>query len=959
MDPQRWKQVEGVLHSVRERAPEQRDAFLRQACAGDAALEREVRSLLSVDKRAGSFLEHPAMEVAARSLADSLHSKDFEIGTTFSHYRILGKLGDGGMGAVYKAEDTRLHRFVALKFLSEEFASDPQALHRFQREARAASALNHPNIVTLHDIANASGVDYLAMEYVDGKSLDKLITPKGLALAQAISYATQIAGALAAAHAAGIVHRDIKPANLIVTSEGQVKILDFGLAKLTDQDLSKSQAKSVETLTETGTILGTVAYMSPEQAAGHETDHRSDIFSLGIVLYEMVSGRRPFQGKSQVDVLHAIIYDSHPSITSIPPRLEEILEKTLEKDPKERYQHAADLSIDLKRVERSPRSAAVSAPSLSAASHRSRWVPWALAAIAALLLAALAFLGFAYFRRKPPLEQTLRYQIFAPGASEFPALSPDGRYLAFVTNSNGPNQVWIRALDALEARPLAGTDGASYPFWSPDSAYLGFFTDNGLLQKIALAGGPAQTLCDASKGRGGTWNRDGVVLFSPGPASPIFRVPAAGGVPVAVTKVPEGPSGGDRFPVFLPDGVHFLYNAGSNKPADAGIFAGSLNDAAAVRLLPDVANPLYAPPAAPGGGTGYILFRHGDTLTAAPFDAKSLKITGDMFPVAEQVWLSVNTGFGAFSVSENGMLAFRSGSVAPDRELVWLNRAGKRLETVGKPGAFREFTISPDGKTLAVLITGGTKSDVWLLDMGRGVLSRFTFNSGNNRSPIWSPDGSLLAFASEPQGAFSFDIIQKPMGGNSHEEVLFRSVNGGWQDDWSPDGKWLVYHQYGSTTANDLWLLPLTGERKPVPYLQTPFDELNAHFSPDGKWMLYQSNESGRFEVYVQSFPPSGTKYQISPMGGADAQWRRDGKELYFTAPDQKLMAVPVKLGATVEAGAPQPLFPIPRTTLPLVTSVYAPSSDGQRFLVNVPAAGIATAPPITIVTNWQKGLKR
>jgi serine/threonine protein kinase/Tol biopolymer transport system component len=959
MDPERWKQVDNVLQSALDRTPGERDAYLRHACAGDQALEREVRSLLNSQQQAGSFLERPALEVAARDLDSAPDSGGLPIGATVSHYRIVEKLGAGGMGVVYKAEDSRLQRFVALKFVSHEFARDPDALNRFRREARAASALNHPNICTLYDIAHDSGVDYLAMEYVEGKSLDKLITARRLPLAEGVGYATQIASALAAAHAAGIVHRDIKPGNVIVTPEGQIKILDFGLAKLTQRVLSSSHVETEKlSVTHAGTILGTVAYMSPEQASGRETDHRSDIFSLGIVLYEMVSGRKPFQGKSQVDLLHAIINDPPRPVGSIPPRLEEILEKALEKDPKERYQHAGDLSIDLKRVPRSPSSAASGADGRTAPSNRDRWLPWALAAAATLLLAALTVLGFAYFRQKPPAEQSLRYQISAPGRAEFPAFSPDGRYLAFVTNQGGPDQIWIRAMDTLEARPLTGTEGATFPFWSPDSAYLGFFA-NGKLQKIAVAGGPPQSVCDAASGRGGSWSRDGVILFSPGPAGRIFRVPAAGGVPTPVTRLAEGRSVGHRFPAFLPDGVHFLYNAGSNNPPDAGVFLGSLNGAAPVRLAPDVSNALYAPPAR-AGGNAHILFRHGDTLTALPFDAKSLKVTGDMFPVAEQVWLSAATGFGAFSVSESNLLAFRSGSTTPNRELVWINRTGNRVGVVGKPGAYEDLAISRDGKTVALLVNSGTRNDIWLQDVGRGVLSRFTFNAGFSGSPVWSPDGSRLIYAFEPEGAFAFDIYQKPIGGNSQQELLFHSVIGGGQDDWSPDGKWLVYREVGHETAHDLWLLPLTGDRKPVPYLVTRFDERSARFSPDGKWIAYESNESGRFEIYVQTFPASGVKYQISSLGGTDAQWRRDGKEVFYISADKKLMAVPVKLGPTLEAGAPQALFPVPETRTVLKSFAYEPSVDGQRFLVDVPAGGeVAASPPLTIVTNWQNALKK
>jgi eukaryotic-like serine/threonine-protein kinase len=513
-------------------------------------------------------------------------------------------------------------------------------------------------------------------------------------------------------------------------------------------------------------------------------------------------------------------------------------------------------------------------------------------------------------------------------------------------------------MDKPETKPLAGTDGATYPFWSPDGAYLGFFAA-GKLKKIAIAGGPPQTLCDSTSGRGGTWNRDGVILFSPGPASSIFRVPAAGGTPVPVTNLGNGPGEGNRFPLFLPDGVHFLYNAGSDKPAAAGVFLGSLDGSSPTRILPDASNAVYAPSAAPGG-PGYILFRHENTLMAQPFDARGLKTAGDSFPIAEQVTNGGNGGFGAFSASQNGLLVFRSGASDADRELVWMDRAGKRLGVVGKPGAFREFAVSPDEKTLAVMVGNFSQSDIWLEDMGRGVLSRVTFRAGVNRDPMWSPDSGRVVFAAQAPGTYTADIYRKLSGGNGQEELLLHAGINGYPQDWSPDGKWIVYQQTGQKTPGDLWLLPLSGDRKPVPYLQTPFVESSAKFSPDGKWMAYQSNESGQFQVYVQTIPASGAKYQISSAGGGLPQWRRDGRELFYISADQKLMAVPVKLGATVEVGTPQPLFPA-AFPLNLVGLVYEPSRDGQRFLVNVPAGGEAavTSQPLTVVTNWQAALKK
>ena len=485
---------------------------------------------------------------------------------------------------------------------------------------------------------------------------------------------------------------------------------------------------------------------------------------------------------------------------------------------------------------------------------------------------------------------------------------------------------------------------------------MGFFAD-GKLKKIAIAGGPPQTLCDAASGRGGTWNGDGVILFSPGPANPIFRVAAARGVPVLVTKLAgNGGSGaGNRFPAFLPDGVHFLYNSGSDKPDQSGVFVGSLDGSGAVRLLPDDTNALYAPPAAPGG-TAHLLFRRENTLTAQPFDARGLRTTGEMFPVAEQVPNSVNIGFGAFAVSDNGMLAFRTGGVASDRELVWMDRAGKRTGTAGKPGNFHGFTVSPDEKAVAVQIGNNTESHIWLLSLERGVLTRFTFRAGSHLNPRWSADGSRLIFEMQSLGSYSADIYQKPVGGNVQEELLLHGGINTRPEDWSSDGKWIVYGQTGQKTGNDLWLFPLGGDRKPVRYLQSPFDENDARFSPNGRWMAYQSSESGRPQIYVQAVPPSGIKYQISAAAGTSPQWRRDGEELFYVGADQKLTAVPVKLGATVEAGTPQPLFPIPQLGAGFG---YAPMRDGQRFLVNVPAGGEAAAQPMTVVTTWTAGLKK
>ena len=858
-------------------------------------------------------------------------------GATIGPYEIVSAIGKGGMGEVWKARDPRLGREVAIKISAQQFTD------RFEREARAIAALNHPNICTLYDV----GPNYLVMELVSGTTLAERIAQGPVLLEEALAVARQIGDALEAAHEKGIVHRDLKPANVKIKPDGSVKVLDFGLAK--SGEAAEVTADSPTMMSIPGMILGTAGYMAPEQARGKDVDKRADIWAFGVVLYEMVTGKSLFEGETVSDTLASILKEQ-PSLASIPRKVQPLIESCLEKDPKKRLRDIGD-AWKLLRAD-DPAQPPAQAPS------RFAWMSWGTAGL--LLLAVLA-LGFVHFREKPPVDQTLRYQLPTPGSADalFPALSPDGRHLAFVTSDGGQTQVWVRAMDTLQAKPLAGTDGARYPFWSPDGAYLGFFT-GGKLKKIAIAGGPPQTLCDAASGRGGTWNRDNVILFSPGPANAILRVPAAGGTPVPVTKLAGNTSGpGDRFPVFLPDGVHFLYNAGSDKSDAAGVFVGSLDGSSASRILPDSSNALYAPPAMPNR-TGHILFRREETLMAQPFDARSMKTAGDVYPIAEQVPTSGNVGFGAFSVSQNGLLVFRSGAGVADRELVWIDRAGKRLGLVGKPGTFREFAVSPDEKTLAVRVGSFSQSDLWLEEVGRGVLSRFTFRPGVSRNPVWSPDGSRIVFATQALNSYSTNIYQKPAGGNGQEELLFRSGVNGWPGDWSPDGKWIVYEQTGQKTAADLWLLPLNGDRRPMPYLETSFDETNAKFSPDGKWTAYQSNESGQFQVYVQTVPTSGAKYQISSSGGGLPKWRHDGRELFYISADQKLMAVPVKLGATVEAGTPQPLFPA-AFGLNATGSVYEPSRDGQRFLVNVPAGGetAAGAQPLTVVTNWQAAFKK
>jgi Tol biopolymer transport system component len=579
--------------------------------------------------------------------------------------------------------------------------------------------------------------------------------------------------------------------------------------------------------------------------------------------------------------------------------------------------------------------------------------------VSALLLAAVVGLSFLYARRAPPAREALRFEVSTPGntPAQMFALSPDGRHLAFITGD--PLQLWVRPMDALESRVLPGTDGASFPFWAPDGQRLGFFAQ-GKLKTIALAGGPPQSLCDAINARGGTWSRDGTILFSDGPVSAILRIASTGGSPVPVTKMPAGVNEGHRYPSFLPDGRHFLFNVGTRRADAAGVYVGSLDGGEPVRLLSDVTNALYA---ARPGGRGILLFRRDATLMAQRFDPDALATEGDMFPVAESVPFGnplLNT-FGAFTVSDNGTLAYQISGTALRRELVWVDRSGKRLDAATMPANIQDrFSLSPDGKTLAMRIAPGraTVGEVWLQDLTRGVLSRFTFRGAIVNNPIWSPDGTRIVFSTQDVGGYSYDIFQKLVTGNEKEESLLHSDINVLTTDWSTDGRFIVYMAQAVQTALDIWLLPLTGERKPTVYLQTPFNEVDGQFLPDAedgqRWMAYQSNESGRDQIYLQTVPASGAKYQISTEGGTVPRWRRDGRELFYLSADQRLVAVPITAGSRLQVGKPQPLF------ANAGMNSFVPSKSGDRFLINVPASGEqAVTPPIVVVTDWTATIAR
>ncbi|MEP6707319.1 MAG: protein kinase, partial [Pyrinomonadaceae bacterium] len=844
--------------------------------------------------------------------------------TKLGPYEITAPLGAGGMGEVYRARDTSLGRDVAIKVLPAAYSENADRLRRFEQEAQAAGALNHPNILVIHHVGTHDGAPYLVSELLEGETLRERLHGGALPQRKAIDYGLQVAHGLAAAHEKGIVHRDLKPENIFVTNDGRVKILDFGLAKLIgagDADQSQTDIPTRRVDTDPGVVMGTVGYMSPEQLRGRRADHRSDIFSLGAVLYEMLSGKRAFHGESTADTMSAILRQEPPALSetnkNINPALERVVLHCLEKNPEERFHSASDLAFAIQALSG---AAAVSGQTVAMAAQLARprlgkYLPWIIAGVFAL--ASIIMLPFAIssFRRAPARSNVIRAAILPPENANFPALnsfavSPDGLRFAFVAlSASGQYMLWVRPLDALTAQPLPGTDGISSPlFWSPESRFIGFFA-GGKLKKIDASGGPPQTICDAPNGRGGTWNREGVILFAPNTSGPLHRVSAAGGASTAVTKLDESRRQTTHgWPYFLPDGHHFLYRIGgpglSAQNENNGVYLGSLESQEQRLVLRTDTSAAYA--------SGHLLFAREGTLMAQPFDEKSFQLTGDAFPIAEHLQFDFRGARAIFSVSENGVLAFQSGIARGNTQLVWFDRGGKQISQVSEPGFYRVPQLSPDGQKLAVSIfhpqAGG--SDIWLYELSRNVPTRFTFDPAFDNSPVWSPDGSQIVFTSNRKGPY--DIYQKASSGAGSEEVLFESNESKLATSWSADGRFIAFviTDTKANTKQDLWILPLSGDRKPFPFLQTQFNEFGAQFSPDGHWIAYVLDELGSNQVYIAPFPGPGGKRQVSRGGGTEPRWRGDGKELFFLASDAKLMAVEVSAKElTLEIGNAQPLF--------------------------------------------------
>jgi eukaryotic-like serine/threonine-protein kinase len=979
MKPERWKQIEQLYHAALEREPDERGTFLVQACAGDEVLRREVEELLRYDGAAESFIQGNALAYEARRLEPEELSQTgppLLPGQSVEAYKILALLAAGGMGVVYRARDERLRRDVAIKVLPPSFANDADRLRRFEQEAHATSALNHPNILTIYDIGAHEGAPFIVAELLEGGELRAQLESGALPARRALEYAQQITQGLTAAHEKGIVHRDLKPENLFVTKDGRVKILDFGLAKLRPPQpgVVDTGAPTQKRLTHPGVVMGTVGYMSPEQVRGQETDHRSDIFAFGLILYEMLSGQRAFRGASAIEVMNAILKEEPAGLgetnAKISPQIEKLVRRCLEKKPEHRFHSAHDLGFALEAVSLSSssganRTAMAPGPDTSAWSKRSGWRErLALIAAGAMAMASLAF-GIAYFRRQAPEAEPMRLFVTPPEkATRFdrPAISPDGRTLAFVATVEGKTQLWARPLNSTTATPLAEVGETGTPFWSPDSRFIGFVEGN-RLKKISIAGGAPETLYDLiDRLSVCAWNREGVILFSAGPIG-IRRISANGGAVAAVTTVNSSRGEtGHHSPVFLPDGYHFIFYALTSDPATRGAYLASLDGGEPKFLLP-LDNPVVGVAVNPAAGNeGYLLFARQGALLAQAFDFSRKQLMGEPLRLAQRVKTvttrAINFGNNVqASISANGAVVLIEGDAK--QQLAWFDRAGNKLRTVGQAGIYRAFRVSPDGQHLAVGRSDQETqiSDIYLSDLARGTEIRFTFDPVGALAPLWSPTGSHIVWTSTREGVGN--LYRKVVSGAVPEEALHKSAFPKIALDWSRDGRFILYNENNPQTFVDLWVLPLDGG-KPWPWLKTPFIEPLGKFSPDGKWIAYQSNETRTMEIHLRAFAPgapaSDVKWQLSTNGGRNPQWRSDGRELYYTA-DNKLMAVEVTLGAEPKRGTPKELFAM-NDRGEIAGAGFGVTRDGQRFLLMRSAEETSLA-PFTVVLNWMAEVKK
>ncbi|HSE48435.1 MAG TPA: protein kinase [Terriglobales bacterium] len=890
------------------------------------------------------------------------------IGSRLGPYEILSAIGAGGMGEVYKARDTRLDRAVAIKVLPDALSQNPELRARFEREARALSSFQHPHICTLYDVGEHESTSYLVMEYLEGETLAQRLERGPLPTDQLLRIAIDVADALDKAHRQGVVHRDLKPGNIVLAKAG-AKLLDFGLAKESRSALASNAMTAMVTrsqpLTAHGTIVGTFQYMAPEQIEGAEADARADIFAFGAILYEMAAGKRAFDGKTQASVIASILASEPKPLTDLAPTapaaLDHVIRTCLAKDPDERFQSAHDLLIQLRFI---ANESASSASARAVAAPKKKWwrdaaVAWAVAAL--LLVVALAA-GAGWLKFRAQSQPVVRAVILPPdkvtlditGDFAGPAMiSPDGSMVAFVAHGDSGKAIYVRPLNALQARKLDGTDGAAWPFWSPDSRQLAFFAD-AKLKRIPAAGGPAMVLADATNARGGTWGKDNVIVFAPEFRSGLLRVNAGGGAVSTVRELDQDHTT-LRWPWFLPDGKHLVYLATSHGGGDAqknGVYWTSLDGKEGHMVTPSDAGAMFA--------NGKLLFHSQNALMAQSFDPGSGKLSGDPVTLIDAVQFDAGVWRVVASVSDNGVMAYHLGAAVLGVELAWFDRSGKEVAGRLARDTYRDPAVSPDGKRLAISL-GDPLRQIWTIDLARGTKSRLTFDSVVHIDPVWTADGKYVAYTNGLGGAAGgsqSSIHWKRADGSAPDEPLVESKDVAYaQPTFTPDGKYVAFIRATGPTGNSIYAMPLEGERKPFQVVAGAGQNIvtGPAISPDGNWLAYDSSETGTTQVYVTSFPGGTGKWQISVNGGSQAAWRRDSKEIYFFSNDGSIYAVPVSIvGTQFNPGQPQALF----RPASIVTSgrTYWPAPDGQKFLVPTPAA--ENAAPIQLLLNWTAELE-
>jgi eukaryotic-like serine/threonine-protein kinase len=956
---ERWQLAYAIYEAAAPLDEPARQQYVR-AAAPDAELAARVLAMLAEAETAADSEAFPE-PAYSKSLAGET-MRTLSSGRRLASYEIVAPLGAGGMGEVYRARDHNLHRDVAVKVLPARLSEDGDALARFEREAWAVAALSHPNILAIHDFGRDGGTAYVVTELLEGESLRARLQTGPLPSRKVTEYGAQIARGLAAAHDKGVIHRDLKPDNLFVTKDGQVKILDFGLAKSLVVNGARSETDSpmIWPSTNPGTVMGTAAYMSPEQVRGLPIDHRSDIFALGAVLYEMATGQRAFRGEFAAETMSAILREEPPMLSesdrNVTPGLARIVRRCLEKDREARFQSTRDIAFDLEDASASGRTAATPT---AAAPHRTISGPARLAAlvIGALLLGAGSGAWFVMRqhgspRADRPLQRLtlqtppdLSMDSFAP-----PLISPDGRHVVVAgwRSANRSSMLWIRHLDSLTFQPLAGTEGTQGAFWSPDSRSLGFVVD-GQVKRVSVGGGvqPVGTL-DSRFLAGGTWNSQGTIVVAKGlkgqggwGSATLVKVSAASGQWEPLTALDQSRGElGHYWPQFLPDGRHVAFHVASSGPQHRGVFITALD-------APHERRPLLAELTTTSFAFDHVFFVRGSALLAAPFDPQNLRTIGEPSQIADGVNFWADAGVGMFSTSRESVVVYAAARI-PNTQLAWVGRNGKTLTTIGVPQAYEQLALSPDEKRAAVELRDADRHyDIWLVDLARGTSTRVTFDPADDRDPVWSPDGSMLVFGSNRNGPKT--LFRKDLAGEGPESPLFETKGDLYPDSWTPDGKRILYHHDPGVGRSAMVGEPSANH--PIVKAGIGLDELQV--SPNGRLLAYTSKDSGQYEVYVQPFERPGDKVRVSTDGGGEPKWRRDGRELFYVAPDRKLMSVKIQEDNELAVGLPEPLFQVTVEYRPVLDG-YAPSRDGQRFLVKLPVDPLTNV-PIYVIVNWDQ----